>query len=158
MNELMQMVEQFTKQNLNQTSDESKVAEVAKETGNSLVEGFKSGNLTDLLNLGENTNVNALASNPMIGSIIENLSGNLTKKVGLDSTTSNQFAGSVIPQLISAVIAGVKDGKFNLSDLMSMAGAAGLDQNGDGKLDLKDAMAAVTNGKLGDMLGGFLKK
>lgn len=157
MNELMQMVEQFTKQNLNQTS-ESKVAEVAKETRNSLVEGFKSGNLTDLLNLGGNTNVNALASNPMIGSIIENLSGNLTKKVGLDSTTSNQFAGSVIPQLISAVIAGVKDGKFELSDLMSMAGAAGLDQNGDGKLDLKDAMAAVTNGKLGDMLGGFFKK
>ncbi|HLV46903.1 MAG TPA: hypothetical protein VKY32_07670 [Flavobacterium sp.] len=157
MNELMQMVEQFTKKNLND-ANESTVTEVAKETGNSLLEGLKGGNITDLLNLGDSSDTNALASNPMIGSIIENLSGNLTKKVGLDSTTSNQFAGSVIPQLISTVIAGVKDGKFNLSDLMSMAGAAGLDQNGDGKLDLKDAMEAVTNGKLGDMLGGFLKK
>src|SRR5690554_5570387 len=159
MNELMQMVEQFTKQNQSQIG-ESKVNEVAKETGSSLIDGFKDmaakGNFTDLLNLGDNTS--SLSANPMIGSIIENLSGNLTKKVGLDSATSNQFAGSVIPQLISAVIAGVKDGKFELSDLMSMAGAAGLDQNGDGKLDLKDAMAAVTNGKLGDMLGGFFKK
>ena len=156
MNELMQMVEQFTKKNLNETS-ESKVTEVAKETGNSLIDGFKSGNLTDLLSLGESSDTNALTSNPMIGGIIENLTGNLTKKVGLDSQTSSKFASSVIPQLISAVTSGVKDGKFDLSDIMNMAGA-GLDQNGDGKLDLKDAMSAVTNGKLGDMLGGLFKK
>ena len=51
MNELMQMVEQFTKQNQSQIS-ESKVNEVAKETGNSLIDGFKDmaakGNFTDL--------------------------------------------------------------------------------------------------------------
>lgn len=156
MNELMQMVEQFTKKNLND-ANESTVTEVAKETGNSLLEGLKGGNITDLLNLGDSSDTNALTSNPMIGGMIENLTGNLTKKVGLDSQTSSNFAGSVIPQLISAVISGVKDGKFDLSDIMGMA-SAGLDQNGDGKLDLKDAMSAVTNGKLGDMLGGFFKK
>lgn len=159
MNELMQMVEQFTKQNQSQIG-ESKVNEVTKETGNSLIDGFKDmaakGNFTDLLNLGDNTS--SLSANPMIGSIIENLSGNLTKKVGLDSATSNQFAGSVIPQIISSVIEGVKNGKFDMGDIMGMAGAAGLDQNGDGKVDLKDAMSAVTNRKFGNLLGGLFKK
>lgn len=161
MNDLMQMVEQFTKQNLNQNNDVD-TNQVAKETGSSLIEGIKNaatqGNLTDLFSLGDSNDTNALASNPMVGSIIENLSGKLSQNTNMDAAASNQFASSTIPQLLGSVISSVKEGKLDMSQIMELAASAGLDQNGDGKLDLQDAMAAITNGKLGDMLGGFFKK
>lgn len=151
----------------NANIDSSLASSVAEETGNSLINGLKSevsgGNMSALMGMMDNVDVNSLASNPVVKSIITSLSANLGAKFGFDASTSSNFASSVIPQILSTVLSSVKKGDLNIMTILSSftagSGAASLlDQNGDGKVGIDDAIAAVTKGGLGDMLGGFFKK
>lgn len=60
------------------------------------------------------------------------------------------------------IVGKAKSGDFNVSDILgSLTGGNAtsmLDQNNDGKLGIDDAISAVKNGNLGDMLGGLFKK
>lgn len=175
--QLQQIIQQITEKEVtgNANVNNELAGNVAQETGNSLMEGLKSavsnGNMSEIMGMMNNTDVNSLTSNPVVKNIIEMLSSKLTNNVGIDSSASSGLAGSIIPQLLSMVLGG--KGNFNVTDLIgsltggSSAGGGsildglgkmGLDQNGDGKVGIDDAISAVTKGGLGDLLGGMFKK
>jgi hypothetical protein len=104
--------------------------------------------------------------------LIEKVSDNINKNCNLDSAASNNIANNMIPQVLDSLLGKAKDPKqkgFELSDIigsltngrgndiMGMLAKMGLDQNGDGKLYLQDAVA-VLSGKGGKKAGGFLGK
>lgn len=163
--QLKDMVLQYTQKEIagNTTIDPQAAGKVAEETGSSLLEGIQgaitSGNFSEVLQLAKSADISSLTSQPIVQSIIKNLSANLTNKVGIDGASSSQFASTIIPQLLSGLFSG-KEGGFNITDLLgSLTGDNSvLDQNKDGKLGIDDAIAAVKNGSLGDLLGGFFKK
>ena len=175
--QLQQIIQQITEKEVsgNANVKNELAGNVAQETGSSLMEGLKSaisnGNMTEIMGMMNNTDVNSLTSNPVVKNIIEMLTSKLTKNVGIDASASSGLAGSIIPQLLSMVLGG--KGNFNITDLigsltggssagggsiLDSLGKMGLDQNGDGKVGIDDAISAVTKGGLGDLLGGFFKK
>lgn len=165
LDQLTKIVEQFTQKEVAENSeiDNSLAGSVAKETGSSLVDGLKSaisgGNISDIMGMASNLDVNTLSSNPIVKNIIESLSSKLSSNVGLDAETSSNFAGSVIPQILTTILSSVKKGEFNISELLGSGGLkTALDQNGDGELGIDDAMQAIKKGGFGDLLGGFFKK
>ena len=166
--QIQQIVSQLTEKEVGTNANISNelAGNVAKETGNSLMEGLQNavsgGNISELMNMFSGSDTNSLTSNPVVKNIIESLTSKLGTNVGLDAGTSGSFASNIIPQILSMVTGKAKNGDFNISDILgSLAGGSAtsmLDQNGDGKLGIDDAISAVKNGNLGDMLGGLFKK
>lgn len=166
--QIQQIVNQLTEKEVGANANISNdvIGNVAKETGGSLMEGLQNavsgGNMGDLMSMFSGTDANALTSNPVVKNIIDSLTSKLGTNVGLDAATSSNFAGSIIPQVLSSVLGKAQSGDFNITDIIgSLSGgnaASMLDQNGDGKLGIDDAVDALKKGGLGDMLGGFFKK
>jgi hypothetical protein len=155
---------------------------VMKETESSLLSGLQKmasdGNLEQLAGLFQGNNAGS-ASNPVVKQLIEQVSGNLGQKVGLDSQSANGVAANMIPQILGSLVGKAKDpnvkgfevsdlvnaisggsGNSNLMDMVSKYGGQfGLDQNNDGKVDIQDAMAAATKkGGLGGLFGKLFGK
>lgn len=166
--QIQQIVSQLTEKEIggNEQISNNLAGNVAKETGNSLMEGLQNavsgGNMGELMNMFSGSDANSLTSNPIVKNIIESLTSKLGTNVGLDAGTSSNFASSIIPQILSMVMGKAKSGDFNITDILgsltSGSAASMLDQNGDGKLGIDDAISAVKKGGLGDLLGGFFKK
>lgn len=184
LDQLTQLVQQFGDQAVvkNNAVPNELNDKVMKETGSSLLSGLQKmaseGKLEQLAGLFQGNNASS-SSNPVVKQLIEQVSGNLGQKVGLDSTAANGVAASMIPQILGSLIGKAKDpnekgfdvadlvkaisGGSNNSGLMDMVtkygGQFGLDQNGDGKVDMQDAMAAATKkGGLGGLLGKLFGK
>ena len=163
--QIQQIVSQLTEKEIsgNEQISNNLTGSVAKETGNSLIEGLQNavsgGNMGELMNMFSGNDANSLTSNPIVKNIIELLTSKLGTNVGLDTGTSGSFANSIIPQILSMVLGKAKSGDFNITDILGSLtngnAASMLDQNGDGKLGIDDAISAVTKGGLGDLLGGF---
>lgn len=119
------------------------------------------------------------SNNPVVQKLTEQLSGNLGQKFGLDNAAASGVAGSLIPKVLGSLIGKAKnpnDSSFEISDLVNSisggsgnsglmdaiskyGGQFGLDQNNDGKVDMGDAMAAVSKkGGLGGLLGRLFGK
>jgi hypothetical protein len=120
------------------------------------------------------------ASNPVIKTLTNQLTGSLGEKFGISNDVASGVAASMIPQILGSLINKAKDpnDSFQISDLVSAisggsgansgimdaiskyGGQFGLDQNADGKVDIGDAMAAVTknSGGLGGLLGKLFGK
>lgn len=162
--QIQQMVQQLTEKEVgsNEKISNNLAGSVAQETGASVMEGLQSaisgGNMGDLMSMFNGNDANSLTSNPVVKSIIDSLTSKLGSNVGLDASTSSNFAGSVIPQILSMILGKAKSGDINIGELLGGGAVSALDQNGDGKLGIDDAISAVSNGKLGDLLGGFFKK
>ncbi len=166
--QIQQIVNQLTEKEVvgNNNISNNLAGDVAKETGSSLMEGLQNavsgGNMGELMNMFGGSDANSLTSNPIVKNIIESLTSKLGANVGLDAGTSGSFASSIIPQILSMIMGKAKSGDFNITDILgSLTGGNAtsmLDQNGDGKLGIDDALSAVKNGNLGDLLGGFFKK
>lgn len=149
--QITKLIEQVTAKEVSGSAISSELAgAVTKETGDSIINGFKNsisqgdlGGLTNLLS----GNVGNLASNPMVSGMIGNLMSGLTTKLGLPEGIANNFASSVIPSVIQMIISKVQGGEsgFQLTDLIS-----GL---GDGKGG-SDLLGSLTGGKEG--LGGAI--
>lgn len=168
--EIIQQISSKEVKQANGISDHT-VGEVSNEAGNSITEVLKkvvsNGDLSAITALikGEHSTSNSLVQN-----IIDHFSGNLTQKVGVEASTSSSLATSIIPQIMGALFG--SGSSFNAKDILdSLTGGnseggsfldklsgLGLDQNGDGKVGLDDAVKAVKDGKLGDILGDFFKK
>lgn len=184
LDQLTQLVQQFGEQAVvkNNAVPNELNESVMKETENSLFSGLQKmvadGKLEQLAGLFQGNNAGS-SSNPVVKMLIDQVSGNLGKKLGLDSNAANGVAASMIPQILGSLIGKAKDpnekgfdvadlvkaisGGSNNSNLMDMVtkygGQFGLDQNGDGKVDMQDAMAAATKkGGLGGLLGKFFGK
>jgi len=154
---------------------------VMQEAGNSILSGLKdmvaSGNISDLTSmLGGNSSIDG--NNPVVQQLSEKVTGSLGEKFGLSSEAAGSVAGGLIPQILGGLVNKAKDPNqpgFNISDLISAisggqggglmdavskyGGQFGLDQNNDGKVDMGDAMAAVSKkGGLGSLLGKLFGK
>lgn len=151
---------------------------VLSETENSLFEGLKNmvsqGHFSELAELLQNNNA-INEQNPTVQQLSQQVSNNLTQKLGLSNETSSGIANSLIPKVLGSLIGKAKDsnqkgvdindivnaisggkGNAGLMEALSKYGSQfGLDQNGDGKVDINDAMAVVTkkNNGLGSWLG-----
>ncbi|HLS96343.1 hypothetical protein BC792_102201 [Sphingobacterium allocomposti] len=166
----MENIQQLIQGLINKEVDNSSISnnlagDVAKETGSSLIDGLKSavsgGNMGDLTRIFSSEDSNALTSNPVVQNMISSLTSKLGSNVGIDSATAGNFASSILPKVISMISAKIKSGDLNIADILSSftGGGAGsiLDQDGDGKVNLNDAVSAVKKGGLGGMLGGLFK-
>jgi hypothetical protein len=115
-------------------------------------------------------------SNPVVQQITQQLKGNLGEKFGLSSEASSGVASGMIPQILNSLVNKAKDpndSSFQISDIInSISGNSGqasgimdtiskygmqfgLDQNGDGKVDVADVLV-VTKSKGG--ISGFIGK
>jgi hypothetical protein len=112
----------------------------------------------------------------VVKQLVDQVSGSLGQKFGIDSNAANGVASNMIPKVLESLVSRAKDPNvngFEVSDLVNAisggsgnsglmdaitkyGGQFGLDQNKDGKVDLQDAVAAVNN--KGGSLGGFLSK
>lgn len=154
---------------------------VMQEAGGSILSGLKdmvaNGNISDLTGmLSGKTPINV--NNPVVQQLTEKLTGNLGEKFGLSSETAGGVASGLIPQILGGLVNKAKDPNqpgFNMNDLVTAisngkgnglmdavskyGGQFGLDQNNDGKVDMGDAMAAVSKkGGLGGLLGKLFGK
>lgn len=121
------------------------------------------------------------STNPVVQQLIEQLTGNLGSKFGLSNEVASGVAGGMIPNILGSLIGKAKDpndSSFHMSDLVSAisggggqnsgimdaiskyGGQFGLDQNADGKVDMSDAIDAVTknSGGVGGLLGKLFGK
>lgn len=128
-----------------------KAGEIVQATSSSLVGGLQSvmqgGGLQDIMSLFSGNGVDK--GNPAIQTIVQQLVGNLTSKVGLSENTANNFSSNLIPSILGTLFSKIKDpndNSFNLQDIISQfAGGDGgnllksfLDKDKDGDVDLND--------------------
>lgn len=156
--------------------------EVMNEASSSILSGLQKiaseGGIEQLTGLLQGNNAQD-ASNPVVQQLTEQFKGSLGEKFGLDNETASGVAGNLIPKVIGSLINKAKDpndSSFQISDLVNAIGGSensslmdavskyggqfGLDQNADGKVDISDAMAAVTqkSGGIGGLLGKLFGK
>lgn len=182
--QLTQLVQQFGNDAVvkNDAVPNEQNEAVMQEASNSIVNGLKNmaaqGNISDLSSLFQGNNASD-TSNPVVQKLTEQLTGNLGEKFGLSSDAASGVAGSLIPKVLGSLVGNAKDpnhkgfevadivnaisggnGNAGLMDAVSKYGGQfGLDQNADGKVDMSDAMAAVSKkGGLGSLLGKLFGK
>lgn len=150
---------------------------VMSEASNSILSGLQNiasqGGTADLAALFQGNNASDI-SNPVVQQLTEKLTGSLGEKFGMGADAASGVAGSLIPKVLGSLVSNAKDPNhkgFEISDMVNAVsggsgnsglmdaisqygGKFGLDQNADGKVDMSDAMAAVTNkGGIGGILG-----
>jgi hypothetical protein len=183
--QLTQLVQQFGNDTVvkNSSIPNEQNEAVMNEASNSILSGLQKiaseGGVEQLAGLFQGNNAQD-ASNPVVQKLTEQLTGNLGEKFGLDSAAASGVAGSLIPKVLGSLIGKAKDSNdssFQISDLVNAisggsgnsglmdavskyGGQFGLDQNADGKVDMSDAMAAVSknSGGLGGILGKLFGK
>ena len=184
LDQLSELVKQYgTEAVVNNTAVPNENNEgVMDEASNSIFSGLQQmvseGGTAQLAELFSGNNA-ATTSNPVVQKLTEQLSGNLGQKFGLDSSAAGGIATSLIPKVLGSLIGKAKnpnDSSFEISDLVNAisggqgnaglmdaiskyGGQFGLDQNNDGKVDMSDAMEAVSKkGGLGGLLGKLFGK
>ena len=182
--QLTQLVQQFGKDAVvkNDAVPNEQNEAVMQEASNSILDGLKNmaaqGNLSDLSSLFQGNNASN-TSNPVVQKLTEQLTGNLGEKFGLSSDAAAGVAGSLIPKVLGSLVGNAKDPNhkgFEVADIVNAisggngnaglmeavskyGGQFGLDQNADGKVDMSDAMAAVSKkGGFGGLLGKLFGK
>jgi hypothetical protein len=182
--QLTQLVQQFGNDAVvkNDAVPNEQNEAVMQEASNSIVDGLKNmaaeGNISDLSSLFQGNNASD-TSNPVVQKLTEQLTGNLGEKFGLSSDAAAGVAGSLIPKVLGSLVGNAKDPNhkgFEVADIINAisggngnaglmeavskyGGQFGLDQNADGKVDMSDAMAAVSKkGGLGGLLGKLFGK
>ena len=182
--QLTQLVQQFGNDAVvkNDAVPNEQNEAVMQEASNSIVDGLKNmaaeGNISDLSSLFQGNNASD-TSNPVVQKLTEQLTGNLGEKFGLSSDAASGVAGSLIPKVLGSLVGNAKDPNhkgFEVADIINAisggngnaglmeavskyGGQFGLDQNADGKVDMSDAMAAVSKkGGLGGLLGKLFGK
>ncbi|PKP15738.1 MAG: hypothetical protein CVU07_09170, partial [Bacteroidetes bacterium HGW-Bacteroidetes-23] len=114
LDQLTQLVQQFGDQAVvkNNAVPNELNDKVMKETGSSLLSGLQKmaseGKLEQLAGLFQGNNASS-SSNPVVKQLIEQVSGNLGQKVGLDTTAANSVAASMIPQILGSLIGKAKN-------------------------------------------------
>lgn len=183
--QLSQLVQQFGNDavvNNNAVPNEKNQA-VMEEAGGSILSGLQDmvsgGNFGDIAGmLSGKTPIDM--NNPLVKELAGKVTGNLGAKMGLSPEAAAGVANGLTSQVLNGLVNKAKDpndSSFEISDLVNAisggsgnsglmdavskyGGQFGLDQNGDGKVDMGDAMAAVTknSGGLGGVLGNLFGK
>lgn len=134
--QIKKIIEQISVQEGTRNLPEDLTKQVAEETGDSILTGFKtavsSGNYSQVTDLFQGGTTN-LASNPLVSGMISSLIASLTGKLGMDQGTSSNFATNVVPKVLETLVSKSKEGGF----------------------DFKDLLGTFSGGGIGDMLGGI---
>lgn len=183
--QLSQLVQQYGNEavvNNNAIPNEKNQA-VMDEAGGSILSGLQDlvagGNLGDIAGMLSGKSPIDM-NNPLIKDLAGKVTGNLGAKFGLSPEAAGGVSNGLTSQVLNGLVNKAKDpndSSFEISDLVNAisggngssglmdavsqyGGQFGLDQNGDGKVDMGDAMAAVTknSGDLGGMLGKLFGK
>lgn len=184
LDQLTQLAQQFGVETVinNPAVPNEKNEAVINEASSSVITGLQKmvaeGDLSQLASLFQGDNAKD-SSNPAVQKLTQQLAGNLNKKLGIDNSAAAGVATSIIPKILASLVGKAKDpndSSFEISDILSAisggnnagimdaiskyGGQFGLDQNGDGKVDMSDAMDAVTKkgGGIGGMLSGLFGK
>ena len=154
--------------NAHQDVPNEKADIIAEEASHSILgdleNGLKGGSVTDILGMlsGKNSNVEANATTQQMTG---NFANNLTQKLGISSATASSLGASIIPAVLSKLTGKINDPSDNSFDLQGIVNqltggkTAGvdlksiLDRNGDGEINLGDAMALFTGGDNADGQG-----
>ena len=153
---------------------------VMNEASSSIISGLQKivteGGADQLAGLFQGNNAQD-SSNQVVQKLTQQLKGSLGEKFGLSNEAASGVATSMIPKILGSLVSKAKDpnnSSFQISDIINAVsdgngqnsnimdaiskygGQFGLDQNADGKVDINDAMSAVT--KKGGGLGGLLGK
>ncbi len=160
---LINLVKQYAgdEVNNNPSIPQEKKGAVVEETSNSITGSLQNmasgGGLNDLLGMFKQ------GSAAPAGNVSQSLSGdmvsNLTNKLGIDPGTASGLAGGIIPKILNSFVKKTNDpndssfdlqsifnelsgGKTSGSNLSGMMGKLKgmLDKDGDGDVDLQDAM------------------
>ena len=184
--QLTQLAQQFGVESVvkNQAIPNEQNEAVMTEASSSIFSGLQKivseGGADQLAGLFQGNNAQD-SSNPVVQQLTEQLTGSLGEKFGVNSETASGVAGSLIPQILGSLVNKAKDpndSSFQISDVIAAisgnsaqnsgimdaiskyGGQFGLDQNADGKVDISDAMSAVTKkgGGIGSILGKLFGK
>ncbi len=145
-------------------------------------QGSNLGGLMGLLGGAAGQGGGGLASNPIVGSIITSVAGNLMSKFGLGQGAAASVAGGLIPQVLGGLLSKSQDQNDSSVDagsimnVLSGGKTAGIDFSGllsqgmgamaDGKLDMND-LINLAGGAMGGQqaqqqagggIGGLLGK
>lgn len=190
LDEIVNLVKQVTGEAVQNHQDvpNEQADAIAQEASHSIIgelqSGLSGGGLSGVLGMlgGKDANV---ASSPTTQNMLGSLTSKLTEKFGLSPSTASSLGASIIPGVLSKLTGKINDPNDNSFDLQGIVNqltggkSAGLDikslldRNGDGEINLSDAMsmfgggganAAATDGqsssgggildKLKGMLGG----
>lgn len=184
--QLTQLVQQFSNESIvknNAIPNEQNEA-IMNEASSSILSGLQKmaseGGVEQLAGLFNGNNAQD-SSNPAVQKLTEQLTGNLGNKFGLSNEVASGVATSMIPKILGSLIGKAKDpndSSFEISDLVNAisggsgqnsgimdaiskyGGQFGLDQNADGKVDMSDAIDALTKntGSMGSVLGKLFGK
>lgn len=166
--------------------DNQQIENVSREAGTSIIEGLQGavnkGNIQDIISMFRDGNVQGNSVTNQISDLFQSKLGN---QLGIENNAAQGLSASLIPTLLEAVVGKSKsgasgfdigsiiqaiggNGNSGLMDLVSKYGGQfGLDQNGDGKVDLNDAISMISgnsnsskkeSGGLGGLLGKIFGK
>lgn len=184
--QLTQLAQQFGVESVvkNQAVPNEHNEAIMTEASSSIFSGLQKivaeGGVDQLAGLFQGNNAQN-SSNPVVQQLTEQLTGTLGEKFGINSETASGVAGSLIPQILGSLVNKAKDpndSSFQISDMIAAisgnsaqnssimdaiskyGGQFGLDQNADGKVDIGDAMSAVSKkgGGIGSILGKLFGK
>lgn len=151
--------------------------EVIAETGNSIAGGLQnminSGGIKDVLKLFGGQEEPS-QSNPLVQNLSGGVIQNLMNKFGFDQQSASGIAGNLVPSVLQKLVhktndpadssfdiqsifnqlTGGKAQNLNIQGLLGKFTQGGLDKDGDGDVDLQDAMALFNGG--GQAGGGGL--
>ena len=139
-----------------QYNDEA-VREVGKEINDGLTREAREGDVQNMMSVFKGNTAGGLTSNPMVKSIIANVTAKLAGKFGLPPEKANQIAASLIPKVLNQFINKTNDPndrEFDLQDVI---------KNLTGNSNIGDLMGQFTGGGnkgggLGETLGGLFGK
>ena len=157
----------------NQDVPNEKTDAIAEEASHSILgdleNGLKGGGLSDILGMlsGKQTDVTGNATSQQMSG---NFASKLTEKLGLSPAAASSLGASIIPSVLSKLTGKVNDPNDSSLDLQGVVNqltggkTAGvdiksmLDKNGDGQINLEDAMALFSgnsnNAAAGQQSGG----
>jgi hypothetical protein len=133
----------------NQYNDEA-VKEASTTIQNGLGGAVQNGNLQDVLGLF--TDKKNIANNPLVGNIVNQLSGSLGSKFGVDPSNAANIATTLIPQVLNMLQSKTNDPNdpsFDINDLMGQLSG----NNGAGSVDFGSIISQMQSGKGVDLAG-----
>lgn len=109
-------------------------------TGNSIMNSLgnqaQGGNMSQLLEMFQSGNTQQ--SNPVVNNVTKNVAGDLAQKFNLNSSQASGIAEQLIPAVMNQLVKKTNDPN-------------------DNSIDMNSVIGSLTNGGIGNMLGGLFK-
>jgi hypothetical protein len=136
-----------------QRNDEA-ISDVTDEIDKGLEHEGKQGNVQNLVSLFKGNTSSGLTGNPMIKSIISNVTSRIASKFGVSGPQASQIAAGIVPKVLNGLINKTNDPNdrdFDLQDVLKKY---------TGNSNIGDLIGQFTGGNkggLGESIGGFFK-